>query len=320
MPSLEAMEPDPTQASAPESTDTEMYQALERELLISSDYQAGLVQNAAQALDEVAGGDVRSVQFWEPDEEEEEARRTPGTRDKNRGRSILKKTTANTASTATSATLRQPHTADDIPSGIGSPLARHPSNCEPWGGDLRSTPGYQALMKKFQDHSQKTYDWYTKLKQSQSCSQRPSSRKREHQAPPKPPTDTPTQSPLQKLGRLQSVVSVIKREQPKDRGTPRDPADDDIPICRCSDETFESAPYHLCRSLEAIAEQFVLYCTDRFGREEFQDEVEDFGNVFSAIEPPLLRASAWQRRYILRSPGSEAIGGYSRTFHWKWKR
>ena len=32
-----------TQASAPESTDTEMYQVLERELLICSDYQAGLV-------------------------------------------------------------------------------------------------------------------------------------------------------------------------------------------------------------------------------------------------------------------------------------
>ena len=280
MPSLEATEPDPMQASAPESTDMEMYQALERELLISSDYQAGLVRNAAQALDEVAGGDVRSVQFREPDEEEEEACHTPGMRDKNRGRSILKKTTVNTASTATSTTRWQPHTADDIPSGIGSPLTRHPSNCKPWGGDLRSMPGHQALMKKFQDHSQKTYDWYTKLKQSQSYSQRPSSRKRECQALPKSPMDTPTQSPLQKSGCLQSVVSLVKREQPRDRGTSQDPADNDIPIRRHSDKTFESAPYHLCGSPEAIAEQFVLYCTDRFGWEEFQDEVEDFGNVF----------------------------------------
>ena len=24
----------------------------------------------------------------------------------------------------------------------------------------------------------------------------------------------------------------------------------------------------------------MLYCTDRFGQEEFKDEVEDFGNVF----------------------------------------
>ena len=137
-------------------------------------------------------------------------------------------------------------------------------------------------MKKFQDHAQKTYDWYTKLKQSQSCAQRPSTRKREHQAPSKLPTDTPTQSPLQKSGRLQSVVSVMKKEQPKDRGAPRDPADDDIPVHRHSNNgTFESAPYHLCGSPEVIAEQFVLYCTDRFGREEFKDEVEDYGNVFS---------------------------------------
>ena len=41
---LETMEQDLTQASAPESTDTEMYQALEKDLLISNDYQAGLVR------------------------------------------------------------------------------------------------------------------------------------------------------------------------------------------------------------------------------------------------------------------------------------
>ena len=57
MPSLEAVETDTMQVSIPESTDTEMYQVLERELLISSDYQAGLVWNATQTLDEVAGGD-----------------------------------------------------------------------------------------------------------------------------------------------------------------------------------------------------------------------------------------------------------------------
>ena len=66
MPPLETMEQDPTQASAPESTDTEMYQALEKDLLISNDYQAGLVRNAVQALDQVANGleparDVRNV-------------------------------------------------------------------------------------------------------------------------------------------------------------------------------------------------------------------------------------------------------------------
>ena len=242
MPFLEAAEPDMTQASVPESTDTEMYQVLKRELLICSNYQAGLVRNATQALDEVTGGDVQSVQFWEPAKEEEEEEEVPctlETRDKNHGRSILKKITANTARTMTITTPRQPHTLGDIPSGVGSPLARHPSNHEHWGeGDLRSTPGYQALMKKVQDHTQKTYDWYNWLKQSQSSTQRPSSRKRECQAAPKPPADTPTQSPLQKSGRLQSVVSVMKREQPKDRGASRDP-DDDIPARWHSNRTFE---------------------------------------------------------------------------------
>ena len=106
MASSETTEPDPMQASVPESTDTEMYQVLKRKLLISSDYQAGLVWNATQAFDEVAGGDVHSIQFREPDEEEEEICHTPGTRDEGRGRSILKKMTANTVSTATSTTPR----------------------------------------------------------------------------------------------------------------------------------------------------------------------------------------------------------------------
>ena len=87
MPLLEAAERDTTQASAPESTDTEMYQALEKELLICSDYQARLVRNAAQAIEEVTGGDTRSVQFQEPaeEEEEEETPRFLGTRDRNCG-------------------------------------------------------------------------------------------------------------------------------------------------------------------------------------------------------------------------------------------
>ena len=48
-------EQDPMQASAPESTDTEMYQVLEKDLLISSDYQAGLARTVTQVL-EVASG------------------------------------------------------------------------------------------------------------------------------------------------------------------------------------------------------------------------------------------------------------------------
>ena len=29
-----------------------------------------------------------------------------------------------------------------------------------------------------------------------------------------------------------------------------------------------------------VAEQFMLYCMDRFNRTDFEDEVKDFGNVF----------------------------------------
>ena len=89
----------------------------------------------------------------------------------------------------------------------------------------------------------------------------------------------PTQSPLQKSGCLQSMVSVVKKEAPQDRGASRDPVDD-TPTCWHDDRTFESVPYHLCGSPEDKAEPFMLYITDKFGRGEFQDEVEDFGNVF----------------------------------------
>ena len=52
----EVIEQDLMQASAPESTDTEMYQAVERDLLITNDFEAGLLQNAAKA----AGGNEQS--------------------------------------------------------------------------------------------------------------------------------------------------------------------------------------------------------------------------------------------------------------------
>ena len=200
----ETMEQDLMQASAPESTDTEMYQVLEKDLLISNDYQAGLVRNAAQALDQVAGGieparDVCSVQFKEPDKEEEECHRTPGQRPRaeGRGRSILKKETANTA---TGAIPWRPHASDDVPSGVGSPLGKHPGNRVPQG-DFR----FQVQLKAM-------YESYISL--------RSSSRKREHQTQPRPLVETPTQSPLQKTGWLQSVVSVVQKKKPqRDRST-----------------------------------------------------------------------------------------------------
>ena len=273
----EGMEQDPMQASAPESTDTEMYQVLEKDLLISSDYQAGLARTVAQAL-KVASGvkstkDARNVQFREPAEEEEEIRRTPGMRDEGRGRSILKKMTVNT----TTATIpRQPHRISDVPSGIGSPLTKHPGNRVP-SGDFSLKSGFQSQMHAFQLETKKTYDWYTTLKQLYPYVKRSSSRKRERQVQPKSLVEMPSQSPLQKTGRLQSVVTVVHKEQPKKQ---RDRCDDDASARRCDDGTFETAPYHLIRSPETIAEQFVLYCTDRFSRDDFQDEVNDFGNVF----------------------------------------
>ena len=243
MASSETTEQDLTQASAPESTDTEMYQALEKDLLISSDYQAGLVRNAAQVLDEVAGSvestrDVCSIQFREPDEEEEEIHRTLGTRTEGQGRSILKKETANTP---TGATPREPHTIGDVPSGVGSPLTKHPGNRVP-SGDFSFRSGFQSQLKV-------TYDSYTALKRSYTSFKQSLSRKREHQTQPKSLTETPTQSPLQKTGRLQSVVTVVQKEQPKrDISTQQDRCEDDVAARRRANGTFMTAPYHLIGS------------------------------------------------------------------------
>ena len=41
-----------------------------------------------------------------------------------------------------------------------------------------------------------------------------------------------------------------------------------------------SAPYHLITAPPEQAEEFLLYCTDRFNRDDFEDELTDFSNVF----------------------------------------
>ena len=167
--------------------------------------------------------------------------------------------------TATSVTPRKPHTIGDIPSGVGSPLTKHPGNRVPQG-DFRL---------RFQVQLKAAYGSYTSFRQS---------RKREHQTQPKLLVAMPTQSPLQKTGRLQSVVTVVQKvtpEQPqRDESTHRDQSEDGVIARRRSDGTFMSAPYHLIGSPETIAEHFVLYCTDRFSRDDFEDEVNDYGNVF----------------------------------------
>ena len=133
----------------------------------------------------------------------------------------------------------------------------------------------------FRSHAKVTYDSYSRLKQSYPYVKRSSSKKRECQTQPKPLIEIPTQSPLQKTGRLQSVVSVVQKEQPKrDRSTQGYWCEDEVTARRRTDGTFEVAPYHLIGSPETIAEQFVLYCTDRFSRDSFEDEVNDYGNMF----------------------------------------
>ena len=122
-----------------------------------------------------------------------------------------------------------------------------------------------------------TYDSYVSL--------RPSSRKREHQILQKPLTATPTQSPLQKTGWLQSVVTVVQNKvtsaQPqRDRSTHRDWSEDGVIARQHPDGTFMSAPYHLIAAPPEQAEEFLLYCTDRFNRDDFEDKLMDFGNVF----------------------------------------
>ena len=152
------------------------------------------------------------MQFKEPDGEEEECHHTLGQRPRTegRGQSILKKETVNT----TTGTIPwRPHASDAVPSGIGSPLAKHPGNRTPQGNF------------KFRTQLKATYDSYIDL--------RPPSRKREHQTLPKPLVETPTQSPLQKTGRLQSVVTVVQKkatlEQPqRDKSTHRDRSEDDV--------------------------------------------------------------------------------------------
>ena len=121
-----------------------------------------------------------------------------------------------------------------------------------------------------------TYGSYTRFRQS--------SRKREHQTQPRPLVETPTQLPLQKTGRLQSVVTVVQKvtpEQPqRDKSTHRDWSEDGVIAQRRSDRMFMTARYHLIGAPVVIAEQLVLYYMDRFNRNDFEDEVKDFGNVF----------------------------------------
>ena len=54
----------------------------------------------------------------------------------------------------------------------------------------------------------------------------------------------------------------------------QDRCEDDVTARRHADGTFMTAPYHLIGSPGVITKQFVLYCMDRFSRDDFEDEVE----------------------------------------------
>ena len=134
--------------TAPESTDTEMYQVAEWSLLITHDHQALKVQNVAriqhQAEEEaqsnvqaqfyeMADQDTRRVHLRRESEEREIEPRcwlSPQhrPRQEERGRSILKKRMANTDK----AVPRQPHSNQGVHRGIGSPLAAFPDNRTQW--------------------------------------------------------------------------------------------------------------------------------------------------------------------------------------------
>ena len=208
--------------TAPESTDTEMYQTTERQLLISSDRQAYKVQNVAriqhQAAEEarchvqsqfyeVASQDTRQVRLKRESEtrEQDTKRQTSPPlrpRQEERGRSILKKRPTDTMGTIP----RKPRTEQEVPRGVGSPLtlAPHPGVRTPTG----TTPTHHGSPKQeeqtaFSDALRKCYTDYVE--------RRSRSRKREHLPHGNlAASSTPTQSPAQKSFKLQSTVTVVE--------------------------------------------------------------------------------------------------------------
>ena len=211
--------------TAPESTDTEMHRVAERSLLITHDHQALKVQNVAriqgQAEEEarsnvqaqfyeMADQDTRHVRLRRESEEHEIEPRcwlSPQHRpcQEDRGRSILKKRTANTDKAA----LRQPHSDQSVPHGIGSPLAAFPDNRTPMGTGDRSNQ-----QQAFQTALKQCYSDY--------ASGRSRSRKREHTQPRRTAAPTPMQSPAQKNFKVKSMVTLVESaSQPRCRSRSR---------------------------------------------------------------------------------------------------
>ena len=222
---------------------------------------------------EVTGGDTRHVCLKRESEErdvEPKCRASPQQRPspEERGRSILKKVTANTSRDTSS---EDQHGDQDVPRGMGSPLTRlHPGHRVPQG-----TGDKARQQTAFQDAMRQCYTNYAS---------RSRSRKREHhQAPPSAPT--PTQSPAQKTSKLKSIVTVVnKPPQPKsERGgcdrSRAEPTSVWHPTSR--------APYHLM-GVRAVAgerdheseEDLIKYMMNRFTWEHYSAELHDAANAF----------------------------------------
>ena len=200
--------------SALESTDTEMFAATEQALFITHDYQAEKIKNVVRIQEEAAavarsdvqsqfyetvGSDTRVVRLKRENEGqyvEPKRRASPeqGPRHEERGRSILKKKTANTGQDTKAS--RSTRSDPDVPRGIGSPLSRLPRNRTPMG-----TGSQASQQTAFQDALKKCYE--------DSVASRSRSRKREHSQALKVMAPMPTQSPAQKNFKLKSTVTVV---------------------------------------------------------------------------------------------------------------
>ena len=230
--------------SAPKSTDMEMFAATERALFITHDYQAEKIKNVVRIQEQAAavarsdvqsqfyetvGSDTRVVRLKRENEGqyvEPKCQASPeqGPCHEERGRSILKKKTANTGQDAKASQSTQ--SDPDVPRGIGSPLSRLLGNRTSMG-----TGSSQASQQTaFQDALKKCYE--------DSVASRSRSRKREHSQVLKATVPTPTQSPAQKNFKLKSTVTVVSNAaQSGNQSQCREPT----PAWRPTDR----APYHL---------------------------------------------------------------------------
>ena len=276
--------------TAPESTDTEMHRAAEQSLLITHDHQALKVQNVAriqcQAEEEarsnvqaqfyeMADQDTRHVHLRRESEEREiepRCRLSPQhrPRQEERGRSILKKRTANTDKAAP----RQPHSNQGVPHGIGSPLATFPDNRTPMGTGDRSNQ-----QQAFQTTLKQCYSDY--------ASGRSHSRKREHTQSRRTAAPTPMQSPAQKNFKVKSTVTLVEpASQPRCRSCSRHRGWASEMPTWCP---HRRAPYHLIGIWEVMGQEgqdsekaLLLYIMDRFMWEYYSPELNDFGNAFGS--------------------------------------